>query len=210
MIKIRSLTTCLLAGAVFLLAGCGGDDGPTGNSGDAVTSLEAEYLLIAVFDFLEGNLPLFTPAPGAAPVPYSELFDPVIDEAEECEISGSGTFTGTISGDWDTQSESGDLDIVASAAFNNCAFFVINHLFTVNGAPSLEFDADFTIDEQADTETDVIDIGGAVSYTTDDDRAGTCAVDAVVTIASTGTSETVTATGSVCGANASNFDFTFF
>jgi hypothetical protein len=206
----RSTLATLATVCTLALSGCGGD-GPTGNSGDAVTPAEAAVLITALFEFVGDNLNLFAPAPGLAAVPYAELYDPNIDEVDECAVGGSGTLVGTISGDVDQQANTADLNIMATADFIGCRFYISElNIITLDGQPDVDFDADLMIDEEADNETDIVDVSGAVAYTVTDGRSGTCAIDAVVTITSMGTSaDEVTATGSVCGANAANLQILF-
>jgi len=200
----RSTRTACVVASALLLNACGGDDS-TGNSGDSVTPVEAAILIQSLFEFVGDNLNLFAPTPAPPRVPYSQLYDPNIDVTEDCDVGGTGTLDGTISGDVDTVAEIFDLHVTATADFFGCRFYVSEiNIITIDGQPDIDFDADLLINESDDLETDVVDVSGAVAFTMTDGRSGTCAIDAVVTINSTGTSEVWSATGTVCGANASS------
>ena len=162
----------------------------------------------ALFEFVGDNLNLFGLAPSPAQVPYGDLYDPIIDVTDECDVGGTATLDGTISGDVDTQAETADLNLLATADFIGCRFYLSEiDIITVDGQPDVVFDADLLIDEAQDNETDVIDVSGGLAFTITDGRSGTCAIDAVVTITSIGLTEQVTASGSVCGANAASLVF---
>jgi len=138
-------------------------------------------------------------------VPYSSLYDPNIDATEPCDAGGTGTLTGTISGDIDAEAGTADLNILATADFSGCRIYISEvNMITIDGQPDVEFDADLLINDTADTETDVVDVSGAVAFTTTDGRSGTCSIDAVVTIMSTATTDSWSATGTVCGVNAAS------
>ena len=200
----RSARTACLTACALLLSACGGDD-PTGNSGDSVTTAEASILIQSLFTFVGDNLPLFAPAAAPARVAYGELYDPNIDATEECDVGGSATLTGTISGDVDNEAGTADLNVLASVDTNGCRFYISEvNIITLDSQPDVEFDADLVMDEVADTETDVVAVSGTVAFTITDGRSGTCSIDAVVTIVSTGTGEQWTATGTVCGVGAAS------
>jgi hypothetical protein len=202
----RPVRTACLAASVLLFAACGGDS--TGNSGDGVSPAEAAALMQSLFGFVGDNLNLFMVPASLAQVPYSDTYDPLIDADEDCEAGGTRTLDGTISGDVDEQAQTADLNVMARADFVGCRFYISElNIITVDGQPDVLFDADLLIDEAQDNETDVVDVSGTVAFSITDGRSGTCVIDALVTITSIGTSEEVTASGSVCGANAAGLVF---
>jgi hypothetical protein len=196
-----------LAAAMLSTSACGGDD-PTGNSGDALTPLEAQALVSAFFVALQGiDIPLLNTG-GPAAVPYGDVYDDVIAGQDECFGGGSTSISGLITGDVDQQAGTAVLSAEADVDFINCVVPTETVAFTLNGAPDVHLSADIDISETAIT----IDIAmeGDVAFVGSDGRSGTCAIDLSVAAGASSSGVNQTLLGSACGTSASNFDVVLF
>lgn len=203
--------SALLAG-VALVGACGGD-GPTANSGDALTEPEVQEIAVELFAELGGlfsggfgttseqhELP-FGLSLSQAAVPISESFD----ETFPCEGGGTVTLEGEISGNVDDETFEGDLDIDLTEDLHACVVEGQNITATVNGEPNIRLRGTFVIESES-ISAEFTYVGG-FSFVTDDGRSGTCGIDisSTLTISGAGTgSLATTTTGTLCGITVDN------
>lgn len=210
--RSRLLAIPVLAASVFALAACGDDDSPTGNSGDAVSAAEAQFLVAAFFEALDAIdiPPLETAGPaGPAQTPYGELYDDEISGTNECFGGGFSTIQGLITGDVDEETGDADIDVNATVDFTTCIVPASETVaYTLDGAPDIDVIADIVIAGQL-VSID-IDFDGAVDFLTSDGRTGTCALDLTVSASADEAGVSESASGSVCGVSANQLQITLF
>lgn len=208
----RLFTVPVLAASILAFSACGSDS-PTGNSGDALTAAEAEFLVSEFFNALELiQIPLLDTGPAAASglarTPYGELYDPVIAASGPCAGGGLTSVNGAITGDVDETANTADITASATVDFTGCVVPGETISYTLNGNPDVGLTADIAI-----TQTSIsIDIGvdGAVSYETTDGRSGSCALDLTVAASQSALGFSQTLGGTACGASAGQFDIVLF
>lgn len=204
-----------LAGLALAFSACGSSL-PTGtNSGDALTTPETQELMNAFFDrvfSIDLTIPgldshmanplLFLST--AASVPVSDSYS----STDACDGGGTSPVSATASGTYDDQTGDADVKVEGSVGFNQCVFSGTQATYTINGDPSIGVTANFKIRQQSAT----IDFkfSGGVAFQAND-KSGSCNVDLSVTLTLTSTGQNQTASGSVCGVNASdlNIDLNF-
>jgi hypothetical protein len=200
---LSALTTLVL----FVTA-CGSDSIVGVNEGDELTDAEIQ----ALFNEMSGalgalGLGLAPPAAEgmslapAANVPINESFS----ESAPCQ-SGSVGLSGSVSGNIDDQTFEGDLTLDFTVDFNACLVNSTSGTFTVNGAPSIRFEADFLFSQTALSVNGTQK--GGFSFTTSDQRTGSCAIDVSFDVSVNQGTSTATSvvSGTVCGKDASAFE----
>ena len=207
----RPTLPAVLAGCALAFAACG-DSLPTGtDSGDQLTNAEVQELLVELFDFLENiDLDFAGVQPRISdPRLFLSVAVPINDSynaTEPCdEGAGTSTVSATITGDVNEQTGEGNVSLDGTIDFNACRVVGEQATYTIDGDPELGITADFEFDGDDDLTVD-IRFGGGIAFTTDDERAGTCAADVRVTLTASGTSFNVTSSGSICGVNAAGLD----
>lgn len=206
----RFISTTLTAAALAFLPACGSDS-PTGDTGDALTMIEAQELVTAFFDLLELiDIPPLETGPAAVPaaVPYGDLYDDVISGQMECDGSGFASLQGLITGDVDDPAGTADITATATATFVDCVHIGETSTLTIQGNPNIGIMADIVITEATIDIT--IEIDGGLSYTATDGRTGTCAMDLTVTASASSAGVVEGLTGSACGINGSSIDVSLF
>jgi len=181
----------LAAGLALFVTACG-SDGPTGtNSGDPLTTQEAldvyAQLNLAVSQALGGAVP----GPAASP---GEAMDPIPNVSADCPYGGSVS----VSGDVDAGNfgqNGGSISFTFTENISGCKVMSGGYTFTVNGDPNIAIngDIDVSIDGQAYDISGTYDLDGGFSYTSDDGRSGSCAMDVSVNYG------TFSVSGSICG-----------
>lgn len=211
---LQRITPAALAILLMFAAACG-DDLPTGeNTGDQLTQAEVQGLVLALFDVVESidvDIPGLRVADprlsfsAAAGVPVNETFS----GTDECALGGTTSLSGTATGDVDTTANTGKVQLNGTLDFSNCGVPGETTTYTINGAPELGIAATFDfLGTQGIRLT--INLGGGIAFATGNERSGTCAVDFKVVFNVTGVGFTETATGSVCGVNASGLESGLF
>ncbi len=188
------------------VAACGGD-GPTGtNSGDELTQAEIQAVFnelgTAMASFGLGEPPSAGPSASAGSVPFEADFN----QSAACTEAGTVSLRGSVNGDFDDETNVGDMSMDLFLDFNACQFSSETTTFTVDGDPEIQFMADLAF-----TSTTVSIEGfqqGGFRFSTSDGRAGSCAID--LTFSSSLNSETSevssTVSGTVCGQSAAQFE----
>jgi hypothetical protein len=143
---------------------CGGDDGDdagiTGTTtGDELTQAEA----LAIFGVLQDA------AFDALPSPMASAAAEPISGSSTCPDGGSIS----ISGDGTASGNSVSFDMTQTVS--NCLLSVNNIDFTVNGAPSIRIQGNFTASGTGFSGTYAM--SGGFGYSSSDNREGTCSVD---------------------------------
>jgi hypothetical protein len=208
--RLRSLTIPLLVTTILVLPACGSDS-PTGNSGDALSPVEAQFVVAALFDVLDLiEIPLLDGPPaaaGPAQTPYGQLYDPEIGGNQDC-FTGLASISGLITGDVDQNAETADLSASATVDFDACVVPGEVVSFTLDGAPDVDLSAD--IDISPDVISITLNLDGAVAYAATDNRSGTCAIDLTIVGSASSAGVTESMTGSACGTPASQLDVSLF
>ena len=209
MYKHSNRLVCLAAGLALAVAACGDD--PTGtNSGDQLTTLEVQALFRALgssFDSIgvtganaqRVSATQMIASGASAAVPIDESFNITVP----CE-SGNIQVVGSMTGNIDEQTFASTITMEFTWSLNGCLVPTETTTFTVDGDPEINFSAELTFSEtefgMSGTET------GGFSFTSSDDRTGSCAVDVTFSTSlnmSTG-ADTTTITGTICGLNAAD------
>jgi hypothetical protein len=189
----------MLIFVLTILAACDGDS-ITGSSGDPLEPEEATAVLAVISELLGGA---FIGIPGPATsspalmigeIPVSESFT----VSESCPLGGSVGVSGVITGDVAEDGNSGTFDFDFTETISGCGIQHGGTQFIVNGAPNLKLGGSIAIvvhSSSSFTWNGSISLRGGFSYTSSDDRAGTCGVD--VKYKYSGTS--VSWNGRVCG-----------
>lgn len=209
---LQRIASVLLACSLTVVVACGSDL-PTGsNSGDPLAQAEVQELLAEFFDIFED---IDTGIPGlritdprlsfsSAGVPIDETFG----GTDSCDLGGSTSVSGTVTGDVDTVTSVGEAVLEATVDFTDCVVAGETTTFTIQGDPEIGVRAEFDFTE--DGLGIGIDVQGGFAFVTGDDRSGTCALDLNVTIGVSGLTFTESVSGSVCGVNASGLDTELF
>jgi hypothetical protein len=183
------------AGLALFVTACG-DDGPTGtNSGDPLTAQEAldvyAQLNTAIATALGGAVPGPAASPGAA-------MDPIPTVSADCPYGGSVTVSGDVNAD-NFGENGGSIDFSLTEEINGCGVLSGGTTFTVDGDPYIAMSGDInvTIDGMSYDISGTYDLDGGFSYTADDGRSGSCAMDVSVNYG------TLSVSGSVCGQSVS-------
>ncbi len=127
--------------------------------------------------------PLLSLVPG----PSFNVMSPISGSAS-CPAGGTASMSGSASST--TTSESFDI----TATFNSCK----TSSYTVGGSFRETGNASFT----STTISGTISVNGSLSVNASGGRSGTCAIGFTVTVSGSLTAPTVTATGTICGVNA--------
>ncbi|MBX3173736.1 MAG: hypothetical protein KF709_04955 [Gemmatimonadaceae bacterium] len=148
----------------MLTTGC--DGSVTGNSGDALTSDEAQRLM---HPFLLGFGGGFDPIGGAGE------FSQTIDEVFGCGDGGGYEKRGGLTGTTNAESGTTVVSVDFRQAYFNCDALVDGETLRLNGEPGVRARVRITaVDEVADYE---FRITGGVDFETSDGRSGHCAID---------------------------------
>ncbi len=178
--KVSGLVAGLAALGLAVTA-CGDDEGATGtNSGTALNTQES----IAVLEALQTAFGQALAPPAIA----SAAAEPIPATTYTCP--GGGTIA--LSGDVSTSGEN-NFSFDITETINSCVVTANSIQFTVSGSPNIRFQGDLTIDPSTLAITGTYSMTGGFSYTSDDDRAGGCAIDISVNFSNQSLS------GSICG-----------
>ena len=163
----------------FAVSACGDDEGSTGtsmNSGDPLTTAEA----LAVYGELQAAL-----NDALAPPIASAAAEPIPTTTANCDLGGSISLSGDVS-------QSGDnITFTLNEDINGCVISSGGVTFTVNGAPRIVMSGDISF--SGTTLSGTFDMTGGFDYTSDDGRAGGCAMDVTVDYG------TFAVSGTICG-----------
>lgn len=197
--SLLGLTTAL----AFIVAACGDDatGSTSGDSGDELTPTEVAVVLAALgsaFDSIDVEA---LQAPAAAPAQALIDIGETFDLSVPCD-SGTLDVSGSLSGTIDTETSIMDVTMDVTWDPNGCVVSDGTNTFTVDGAPQVAVTLDMTTTQDAltvsGTET------GGFSYTSSDGRSGSCTLDVTFSFV-TGSTNSGTITGTVCGRDASTF-----
>lgn len=206
---MRSRSAFIAAAFVFgagALSACG-DDGPTGVQGDPLSQEEVQAVFAALAGaFSQVGVPSASPAmdgvpdPSAAPVAVDEIFD----FTSPCEVSGSLTAVGAVSGTVDDETFDTDLSYQLAITPDGCTVTNQENTLVVDGDPSVAIAMDMEF-----TETLFAVSGsytGGLAYTTGDGRAGSCSINLTFDVsanANGGSQQSIR--GQVCGIAGNHF-----
>jgi hypothetical protein len=185
-----------------MVIGCGGDDSPVGvNSGDALTEAELQVVFYALSDAFSsiGAGPAAV-GPARATQSASESFD----DTAPCEAGGSIAVKGSANGTYDDVTQALDFSFQLRMTPNGCRVPTETTTIVLDGDPYIQFDMDFSSSETS-LELSGSQQGG-ISFTAEDGRSGTCAIDIDFsgTLDQQSQSGSSSVSGTVCGVSASN------
>jgi hypothetical protein len=191
-------------GAVAALAffvGCGSDDVTAPMGGDQVSTNEAA----AISSFLVANAfagwnfgDIGGGGGGGASIRSGApiTIDYTLDVTNACPLGGQVGVSGSISGSIDDQTLAGSLSLDVATSATNCAFLHEETQFTLNTNPDLLLAGGFSFDQGELVGEALFTYTGAIGWTSNDGRAGSCAYDVSVTASATGS---FVESGTVCG-----------
>ena len=205
--KMSSGFIWLTTAVALTVAAC--SDDPTGvDSGDPLTSAEVEAVIAAFSSAFDSagvgaqrvaTIGLDGAAAAQAAIPINESFNVSIP----CE-SGSLQVSGSLNGTVDEQTFNMDVTMEVSWDPNGCVVSDGTTTFTVDGAPQINLVLDMTSTSDAltmsGTET------GGFSFTSSDGRSGSCALDVTYSLVTDNAGISGSATGTICGLDASDFE----
>ena len=198
--KSRVLVAAVAA-LTILFPAC--DDDGTGPGGDELTQNEVEALVAE----LSAALSAVAPSPASAPAADGFSAVPIdvtvpIAETFQC-VEGTMSFLGSAVGTIDSETGGYDLTLDFIWDMQGCVLQspTSETVFTVNGAPDIDYVVDVTYDPETFTFTTDGAQDGAIRIQTSDGRDATCAFDVDFTTSTNlQTSQfTQTATGTICG-----------
>lgn len=199
--KMSSGFTWCTAAVALTVAACGGDIAGV-NSGDPLSAAEVEAVLSAFSSALDSAgmqaQRVATAAAAQASVPISESFS----VTAPCEL-GSIKVSGSLNGTVDEQTYASDVRMEVQWEPNGCAVSNETTTFTLDGAPRIELVLDMTSNSDALTMSGTE--RGGFEFTSTDGRVGSCAVDVTYSLTIDGQGITGSASGTVCGLDASAF-----
>jgi hypothetical protein len=208
MSKFSRLIPTVSAALAVLLAGCGSDGIGLGvNAGDELSDAEIQALfneLGTAIGSIGGSAQHVTSGqdgPQLAPISVKQS----VNETASCQ-SGTIGIDGDIDGTVDDETFESDLSLLLTLDFNDCAVPTETQTITLNGPPGLQYDIDFVIGQEEFSVSGTMK--GGFSFSTDDQRDGSCAIDLEfsASYSSTGSSQTSTVTGAVCGRSGTGFE----
>lgn len=193
------------AGGLLLVAACSDGEGPTGPGGSGeLSAAEVE----AISDFMVGQaFDSWNPesigggsaqAEGEAAlqsgVPVA--IDYAASAQADCPLGGTVAATVSVQGTLDDETLAGDLDLEVVTNATDCGIVADGTDFTIDTNPDLTLTGDFSfVDGQLVGES-TFTYAGAILWSSEDGRSGSCTYDVVVTLSS---SSAAVASGTACG-----------
>ncbi|MDH3456279.1 MAG: hypothetical protein OER90_05505 [Gemmatimonadota bacterium] len=198
-----SIISGMAAALALTLSAC--SESPLGvNAGDQLSDAEIQAL------FNQLGEALGDPSPSASVAAPEGLQLTEIRVNQDVSVtapcqSGTISLDGSVSGTIDDQTLEGDLRMGVSVDFDACTFPAEQITVTVDGAPKIEFQADYLFAQESFS-VEGYQRGG-FEFTTSDGRVGSCAIDLTFDASYTTGSATVsTMNGTVCGRSAASFE----
>ena len=201
--RYQKTTIGLAAGLALTLAACGGD--PLGvNAGDELTDAEIQ----AIFNAFSGAVGgIDASAHVAAPVDGIQMADIHVDQdvsvSTQCSLGGEISLDGSVDGTVNDETFASDIEMEVGVQFDACGIPSDQNTLTVDG--TVEFYSHVVLNDGSFS-VDGTQIGG-FSFTSDDGRSGSCAIDIDFSASYTeGSSAQSSVTGTVCGRSANQFE----
>lgn len=123
-------------------------------------------------------------------------FDVSIDVTSDCPQGGSLSVSGSFEGSVDGETESGTLVLAIDITAAGCRFPAEGTVFTVDTSPRLELDGDFAWEGGQPVGEQTFGYRGAIAWSAEDGRSGSCVVGLQVTLSEDGT---LAESGTACG-----------
>ncbi len=188
----------VLAAALALSLGCGGDDGTGTDDGGAITQAETDLLatevINAALEALANGQAGTPPSPPraiggsqAAVLIYVDYFNRVT-----CEHGGRMEVSGNLSGSIDNETGSGQAWLQVLITFTDCGMGNANNPVVINGNPYLSMTGTFSFLNGAPATQQTLRLGGALSL------PGFCAFNVTMLYATAATA-TTSISGTICG-----------
>ena len=193
----------LAAGLALTLAACSGD--PVGvNSGDELTDTEIQAIFNALGDAIGG---IDASAHRVAPLDGIQMADIDVSQdisvSSQCNLGGEISVDGSVDGTVNDETFASDIEMEVGVQFDACGLETDQNTVSVDGgidyyAHVVLSDGSFSADGTQE---------GGFSFTTDDGRTGSCAIDIDFSASYTeGESVQSSITGTVCGRSADQFN----
>jgi hypothetical protein len=201
--RYRSSVFGLAIGLALAIAACGGD--PMGvNSGDHLTDAEIQAVFNAFGDAVGGvNASAHRMAPLDGPQMVDIDVSQDISVSAPCNVGGEISLNGSVVGTVNDETFASDLEMEIGVQFDACGIESEPNTISVDG--EIDFYSHIVINEGGFSAEGSQE--GGFSFTTSDERSGSCAIkidfDATYT---EGSSVQSSLTGSVCGRSAAEFD----
>jgi len=168
-------------------------------AGDPLTTAEAaaisEYLMNGAFqgwDFSEAGS-----GSGAALLAGTPItIEHAVTATAPCPLGGTLSVSGAISGSIDDQTFAGDLELGLTTTATGCAILHDGVQLSVDTGPDLQLEGSFAFDQTGLVGEATFTYVGALAWSSDDGRSGSCSYDVLVTADSGGS---LVQSGTVCG-----------
>jgi len=201
----RRFANLAAAGGLVLFAACSDSGSPTGPGGSGeISAAEAA----AISDFMVGQA--FTgwdfgsiggssvqadrQAALQSGVPIA--IDYTASAEGPCPEGGTVAATVSVEGSIDDQTLAGDLDLEVVTSATSCGIVAEGTGFTIDTSPDLTLTGGFSFADGQLVGESTLTYAGAILWSSEDGRSGSCTYDVVVTLTA---SSTAVASGTACG-----------
>ncbi len=203
------LISSLAAGLIVTMAGCGGDANLVGvDSGDPLSDAEIQTLFNELGQAI-GSIGASAHVVSAQDGPMRAAMGTIsvnqsIDETAACE-AGTVGIKGQVEGTVDDETFETDMTMSITMSFNTCTVSTATGSLTLDNPPGIAYDMDIEIGQESFSVSG--SQKGGFSFTTSDDRMGSCAIDLTFNASynSVAGTQSSTVTGTVCGRSAEGF-----
>jgi len=207
--RSSKLFSGLATGLIVAMAGCGGDAALVGvDSGDPLSDTEIQALfneLGQAIGSIGAAAQVVSAQDGPMRAPSGTIsVNRSIDETAACEVGTLG-IKGKVEGTVDDETFETDMTMNFTLSFNTCTVITDSGSLTLDNPPGMGYDLDMDMGQEAysisGSQT------GGFSFTTSDDRMGSCAIDLTFDVSydSVAGTQSSTVTGTVCGRSADGF-----
>ncbi len=198
----------LAVGFVIMLAGCGDSTLVGVDSGDPLTDAEVQALfneLGQAIGSIGANAHVVSAHDGPQRAPAGNIsVNQSVDETAACD-AGSLNIKGKVEGNVNDETFEADMKMDLTLNFNACMVTTASGSVTLDNPPGIGYDLEMDIGEDSFSVSGTQK--GGFSFTTSDDRVGSCAIDVTFNASydSVGGTQNSTVTGTVCGRSAEGF-----
>ncbi|UCD24765.1 MAG: hypothetical protein JSW51_02270 [Gemmatimonadota bacterium] len=203
------LLTGLATSLIVVMAGCGGDGDLVGvDSGDPLSDAEIQTLFnelgSAIGSIGAAAQQVVSAQDGPMRAPAGTIsVNQSIDESAACE-SGTLGVKGKVEGTVDDETFETDMIIDFTLNFNSCMVSNETISITLDNPPGIAYYLDMDMGQESYTISG--SQKGGFSFTTSDDRMGSCAIDLTFDLSyDAGTGQSNVVSGTVCGRSAADF-----
>jgi len=199
----------LAVGLMVAIAGCGGDSNLVGvDSGDPLTDAEIQTLFNelgqAIGSIGAAAQQVVSAQDGPMRAPAAEIpVNQSINETAACDAGTLGV-RGSVEGTIDDETFETNMTMDFTLNFNSCMVSNEAGSITLDNPPGIAYYLDMDMGQEAYAISG--SQKGGFSFTTSDDRMGSCAIDLTFDVSyDSGTGQSNMVTGTVCGRSAEGF-----